>query len=134
MPTSTSPRPSWRLSPPRRALAVASDTAARRAERIESLLSARLFVEPQLAQARLTFASNLSGHLSLYAMAPRAESRSPCCPRRSHSRTPSCSAAISSTSCRASLVFEDEGHDVLKLANRVLCYERIVGVLSQHLS
>jgi dipeptidyl aminopeptidase/acylaminoacyl peptidase len=26
------------------------------------------------------------------------------------------------------LVFEDEGHDVLKLANRVRCYERIVGL------
>jgi dipeptidyl aminopeptidase/acylaminoacyl peptidase len=32
------------------------------------------------------------------------------------------------------LVFEDEGHDVLKLANRVRCYETIVGFFSQHLS
>ena len=47
---------------------VAADTAGRRADRIESLLSARLFVEPQLANDRITFASNLSGHLSLYAM------------------------------------------------------------------
>ena len=47
---------------------VAADTAGKRADRIESLLSARLFVEPQLAQDRITFASNLSGHLSLYAM------------------------------------------------------------------
>jgi pimeloyl-ACP methyl ester carboxylesterase len=47
---------------------VAADTAGRRADRIESLLSARLFVEPQLADDRLTFVSNLSGHLSLYAM------------------------------------------------------------------
>jgi dipeptidyl aminopeptidase/acylaminoacyl peptidase len=39
-----------------------------RANRIESLLSARLFVEPQLVGDRLFFASNLSGHLSLYAM------------------------------------------------------------------
>ena len=39
-----------------------------RADRIESLLSARLFVEPQLAGDRITFVSNLSGHLSLYAM------------------------------------------------------------------
>ncbi len=38
------------------------------ANRIESLLSARLFVEPQLAGGRLYFLSNLSGHLSLYAM------------------------------------------------------------------
>jgi dipeptidyl aminopeptidase/acylaminoacyl peptidase len=38
------------------------------ARRIESLLSARTFVEPQLAGGRLYFVSNLSGHLSLYAM------------------------------------------------------------------
>ncbi len=38
------------------------------ANRIESLLSARLFLEPQLAGETLFFVSNLSGHLSLYAM------------------------------------------------------------------
>jgi dipeptidyl aminopeptidase/acylaminoacyl peptidase len=32
------------------------------------------------------------------------------------------------------LVFEDEGHDVLKLPNRVLCYERIVGFFSEQLA
>jgi len=42
--------------------------AGRTADRIESLLSARIFVEPQLADDRLTFVSNLSGRLSLYAM------------------------------------------------------------------
>ena len=47
---------------------VAADTAGRRADRIESLLSARLFVEPQLVNDRITFVSNLSGCLSLYAM------------------------------------------------------------------
>ncbi|HUF01532.1 MAG TPA: prolyl oligopeptidase family serine peptidase [Gaiellaceae bacterium] len=47
---------------------VAADTAGRRADRIESLLSARLFLEPQLVDDRITFVSNLSGHLSLYAM------------------------------------------------------------------
>ena len=47
---------------------VAADTVGRRADRIESLVSARLFVEPQLADDRITFVSNLSGHLSLYAM------------------------------------------------------------------
>jgi len=46
----------------------AADTAGRRADRIESLLSARLFVQPQLTGDRLTFVSNVSGHLSLYAM------------------------------------------------------------------
>jgi pimeloyl-ACP methyl ester carboxylesterase len=46
---------------------VAADTG-RRADRIESLLAARLFVEPQLADDRIFFVSNLSGHLSLYAM------------------------------------------------------------------
>ena len=37
-------------------------------ERIESLLSARLFLEPRLADGRVYFISNLSGHLSLFAM------------------------------------------------------------------
>jgi dipeptidyl aminopeptidase/acylaminoacyl peptidase len=32
------------------------------------------------------------------------------------------------------LVFEDEGHDVLKLANRVRCYDSIVGFFAQRLS
>ena len=36
--------------------------------RIESLLSARLFLVPQVAGDRLFFVSNMSGHLSLYAM------------------------------------------------------------------
>ena len=38
------------------------------ADRIEALLSARLFLEPQLAGDRIYFISNLSGHLSLYVM------------------------------------------------------------------
>ena len=36
--------------------------------RIESFLSARLFIVPQLVGERIYFVSNLSGHLSLYAM------------------------------------------------------------------
>lgn len=36
--------------------------------RIESLLSARLFLQPQLIGERIYFLSNLSGHISLYAM------------------------------------------------------------------
>ncbi len=32
------------------------------------------------------------------------------------------------------LVFEDEGHDVLKLPNRVRCYDAITGFFSEHLS
>jgi hypothetical protein len=36
--------------------------------RIDSLLSARLFLSPQLVGDRLYFISNLSGRLSLYAM------------------------------------------------------------------
>lgn len=36
--------------------------------RIESLLSARLFLAPQLSSGRIFFLSNLSGHISLYAM------------------------------------------------------------------
>ncbi|MGH3134986.1 MAG: prolyl oligopeptidase family serine peptidase, partial [Gaiellaceae bacterium] len=38
------------------------------ANRIEALLSARLFLEPQLVADRLYFVSNLSGQLSLYVM------------------------------------------------------------------
>jgi pimeloyl-ACP methyl ester carboxylesterase len=45
----------------------ASDSGLR-AKRIEALLSARLFVEPQLAGDRLFFVSNLSGQLSLFSM------------------------------------------------------------------
>ena len=37
--------------------------------RVESLLSARLFVAPQYADGKVYFLSNLSGHLSLYAIA-----------------------------------------------------------------
>jgi hypothetical protein len=36
--------------------------------RVESLLSARLFVAPQYAGGRVYFLSNLSGHLSLYSL------------------------------------------------------------------
>ena len=50
------------------ATAAADSTAGLTANRIEALLSARLFVEPQLAGERLYFVSNLSGHLSLYSM------------------------------------------------------------------
>jgi dipeptidyl aminopeptidase/acylaminoacyl peptidase len=45
-----------------------SHTTGLRAKRIESLLSARLFLEPQLVRDRIVFCSNLSGHLSLYVM------------------------------------------------------------------
>jgi dipeptidyl aminopeptidase/acylaminoacyl peptidase len=47
---------------------VSGPTATLTANRIESLLSARLFLEPQLFDDRLYFVSNLSGRLSLYAM------------------------------------------------------------------
>ena len=40
--------------------------------RIESLLSARLFMAPQQAGDRIYFISDLSGRLSLYAMDARA--------------------------------------------------------------
>jgi dipeptidyl aminopeptidase/acylaminoacyl peptidase len=48
--------------------AAAGTLAGVRGSRIEALLSARLFLEPQLAGDRIYFLSNLSGHLSLYAM------------------------------------------------------------------
>jgi len=41
---------------------------ASREDRIESLLSARLFLEPQLAGERLIFISSISGQLSLHSM------------------------------------------------------------------
>ncbi len=50
------------------ATAAADSTAGLTANRIEALLSARLFVEPQLVDDRLYFVSNLSGQLSLYVM------------------------------------------------------------------
>ena len=53
------------------------------ADRIEALLSARLFVEPQLAEDRLYFISNLGGALSLYAMDADGGVPEPCCRRRS---------------------------------------------------
>ena len=31
-------------------------------------------------------------------------------------------------------MFEDEGHDVLKLANRVRCYDAITGFFAGHLA
>ena len=46
----------------------ASPKHAQREDRIESLLSARLFLEPQLAGDRVVFISSLGGHLSLYSM------------------------------------------------------------------
>ena len=45
-----------------------SQAQARREDRIESLLSARTFVEPQLAGDRLVFVSSLAGQLSLFSM------------------------------------------------------------------
>jgi hypothetical protein len=48
---------------------LATALRGRSVERIESLLSARLFVEPQLVGDTLYFVSNLSGRLSLYSMA-----------------------------------------------------------------
>jgi pimeloyl-ACP methyl ester carboxylesterase len=54
---------------PTAAIAALSPSATQlRRNRIEALLSARLFVEPQLAGDRVYFVSNLSGQLSLYSM------------------------------------------------------------------
>ena len=50
------------------ATAAADSTVGLTANRIQALLSARLFVEPQLVDDRLYFVANLSGHLSLYVM------------------------------------------------------------------
>ena len=50
------------------AVAATPDATKLRANRIEALLSARLFVEPQLRDDTLYFVSNLSGRLSLFSM------------------------------------------------------------------
>src|SRR5437764_3810441 len=57
-------------------------TESLRPKRIESLLSARLFVEPQLSRGRLYFVSNLAGHLSLYSMDAAAGVPTPLLPPR----------------------------------------------------
>ena len=49
-------------------MATTTTAPGMRAKRIESLLSARLFLEPQLADDTIYFVSNLAGHLSLYSM------------------------------------------------------------------
>jgi len=56
--------------------------------RIESLLSARLFISPQRVGARLFFVSNLSGRLSLYAMNYGGSVPEPLLPKILRSRTP----------------------------------------------
>ena len=50
------------------AVATTPDSTKPRANRIEALLSARLFVEPQLRGDTLYFVSNLAGQLSLFSM------------------------------------------------------------------
>jgi pimeloyl-ACP methyl ester carboxylesterase len=50
------------------ALTTPSKAVASLTDRIESLLSARLFLQPQLTDGKLYFLSNLSGRLSLYSM------------------------------------------------------------------
>ena len=68
--------------------------------RIESLLSARLHVEPQLAGDTLVFVSNLSGHLSLYAMDVAGGMPQPLLPPQIASRTRSSSVGTCSRSSR----------------------------------
>ncbi len=57
--------------------------------KIESLLSARLFVSPQLAGDRLYFVSDLSGRLSLYAMDKEGSVPEPLLPRNIALQNPS---------------------------------------------
>src|ERR671935_3013830 len=64
------------------AVAASPDATKLRASRIESLLSARLFVEPQLAGDTLYFVSNLAGHLSLYSMPAEGAVPTPLLPPR----------------------------------------------------
>ncbi|MFL5967051.1 MAG: prolyl oligopeptidase family serine peptidase [Gaiellaceae bacterium] len=62
--------------------AVGTQASGSRADRIESLLSARLFVEPQLVGDRLFFVSNLGGQLSLYSMPQEGAVPTPLLPSR----------------------------------------------------
>ena len=65
------------------------------ADRIEALLSARLFLEPQLADDRLYFISNLGGALSLYAMDADGGVPEPLLPPRIALQNPELMAAYS---------------------------------------
>ena len=56
--------------------------------RIESLLSARLFLTPQLVGDRIYFLSNSSGHLSLYVMDKGGSVPEPLLPGQSPCKTP----------------------------------------------
>ena len=93
-------------------------TATRTAGRIESLLSARLFLNPQLAGDRLYFVSDLSGRLSLYAMdvggsvpraAPAAADRAPE-PRARRRRAVRRPARATTGSCSCSTQDGDENY------------------------
>ena len=55
-------------------------SAIARGARIESLLSARLFLQPQLAGDRLFFVSNLAGHISLYSIDVKGSVQRPLLP------------------------------------------------------
>ena len=68
--------------------AAADSTAGLTANRIESLLSARLFLEPQLVDDRLYFVSNLPGHLSLYSMAAHGSVPEPLLPPQTALQNP----------------------------------------------
>ena len=81
--------------------AIATRTTALR---IESLLSARLFLSPQLADDRLYFVSDLAGRLSLYAMDAAGGVPEPLLPPGSPSRIRSWSAATHSSSSPTTVV------------------------------
>jgi Tol biopolymer transport system component len=70
--------------------------------RIESLLSARLFLSPQIVGDRIYFISDLSGRLSLYAMNKGGSVLSRSCPQISPCKTPRSWAGSHSTSSQNS--------------------------------
>jgi hypothetical protein len=60
------------------------------AQRLEALLSARLFLQPQLTGGKLYFLSNLSGRLSLYAMDEQGGVPGPLLPPQLALQNPEC--------------------------------------------
>ena len=101
---------------------------------IESLLAARLFLSPQLLGNRLFFLSNLGqgGHLSLYVMDTGGSVPEPLLPARIALPNPELVEAevfaLFPKLGKILLMLDrdgDEGHDVLKYENRVICYTTI---------
>jgi hypothetical protein len=83
--------------------------------RIESLLSARLFVAPQLCEGYVYFVSDLSGRLSLYRMEARP------------------GGSVPEPLLPPHLALQNPHLDVLKFENKLRCYNAITDFFKEHL-